>query len=104
MSARPRGPARRLYRRRHWMYWALILIGFGLQLLGQFSTMIAAGGVVPLTRQHLGILLVVLNGWAKRYGIDFVARALAHLEPAGSPAIAGEGERRPFKAPPARPV
>ena len=44
------------------MYWALILIGFGLQLLGQFSTtMIAAGGVVQLTRQHLGTLLVVLG-------------------------------------------
>src|SRR3989442_6796878 len=62
MSARPRGPARRLYRRRHWMYWALILIGFGLQLLGQFSTtMIAAGGGVPLTPQHLRTLLVVLG-------------------------------------------
>jgi branched-chain amino acid aminotransferase len=44
------------------------------------------------------------NGWAKRYGIDFVAQALAHLEPAGRPAIVGEGERRPFKASPARPV
>jgi hypothetical protein len=27
---------RRLYRARHWIYWTLIVVGFALQLVGQF--------------------------------------------------------------------
>src|SRR5206468_1913475 len=30
------GVPRPLYRARHWIFWLLIVVGFGLQLIGQF--------------------------------------------------------------------